>query len=904
MTEYHIFVINLERCVEKRKKMENRLNGLNFTIMDACDGKNLSISELEKMNVGVLKEWKDPHSGRNITWGEVGCALSHYKIYEHCVKNNIENAVIFEDDAEVPSNLNDKLQNTFDLLKKLIWDFCYIARKPMSSIDKEIIPGIIRPGYSYWLCGYIINLEGMKKIIQSKFIKNIIPMDEIIPLLGNISPLTEYKNYFDIKNPLNIYSVKHLYVKPENNAFLYSETENTKEVENYTDDLLVLATGTDMTDGLKRFINSCDVYGLQYKIMGLGEKWKGGNMARIPGGGQKMNLLIETIKDLDDDKIILVTDSYDVIMSSNSKEILAKYKKFDKNIVFATESECWPDEHKADKFPKILGKKNLYLNSGGFIGDVKSIKQIIRNVPDNSDDQRWYQDMFLSELGKKYMALDYNCEIFQCLNDAEEEIDIHYSKSRVFNKKNNTYPCQIHGNGPQTRKTFLNRLESYLMKNWTDIWGYNKKNLISPSNLKKDISIYINIIHLHKNDSILKNIMENIKNNIDVVKKYVNINAIFSNIKDLNRNNGMKNALEMNADYYWLIDTTFVITNKNTLLNLILNNKGIITPSLSRTGSFWSNYWGNIDPYGWYKDFFDYTDIILQKKKGCWNVPHISGNILIKGDYINKVQNFFTNNSGNPNYNLDMYFSHNCRMNNIFMYVDNIEKYGFIYEGIKDIVPQNAINSSLYFFETDKEVWETTYLHPEFLKAKNDWNALNVNEPCKWAFEFPFVNELFCDQLLQEVNNLNQWSTGGIVEHKDKRINNIENVPTQDIHMSQIGFRNQWQSIIKTYIAPLVSHLYSPFKTNGLNIAFVVKYEMGQQENLNPHHDSSAYSINITLNNPGKDFKGGGTRFIRQDTNVQGKKGWALIHPGRLTHYHEGLPITSGKRFIFVSFVN
>ena len=25
---------------------------------------------------------------------------------------------------------------------------------------------------------------------------------------------------------------------------------------------------------------------------------------------------------------------------------------------------------------------------------------------------------------------------------------------------------------------------------------------------------------------------------------------------------------------------------------------------------------------------------------------------------------------------------------------------------------------------------------------------------------------------------------------------------------------------------------------------------MGQQEELNPHHDSSAYSINITLNSP------------------------------------------------------
>ena len=137
-------------------------------------------------------------------------------------------------------------------------------------------------------------------------------------------------------------------------------------------------------------------------------------MCRFPGGGQKVNLLIETIKDMNDDKIILVTDSYDVIMSANSKEILEKYNKFGKKIVFATESSCWPDKDKADKFPKILHKKNLYLNSGGFIGDVKTIKQIIKNIPNDADDQRWYQNMFLSDTGKKYIELDYNCEIFQC----------------------------------------------------------------------------------------------------------------------------------------------------------------------------------------------------------------------------------------------------------------------------------------------------------------------------------------------------------------------------------------------------------------------------------------------------------------------------------------------------------
>jgi len=34
------------------------------------------------------------------------------------------------------------------------------------------------------------------------------------------------------------------------------------------------------------------------------------------------------------------------------------------------------------------------------------------------------------------------------------------------------------------------------------------------------------------------------------------------------------------------------------------------------------------------------------------------------------------------------------------------------------------------------------------------------------------------------------------------------------------------------------------------------------------------------------------------------RRGWALIHPGRLTHLHEGLPVTKGKRYIMVSFVD
>ena len=77
---------------------------------------------------------------------------------------------------------------------------------------------------------------------------------------------------------------------------------------------------------------------------------------------------------------------------------------------------------------------------------------------------------------------------------------------------------------------------------------------------------------------------------------------------------------------------------------------------------------------------------------------------------------------------------------------------------------------------------------------------------------------------------------------------------------------------------------------------------MDGQQNLSPHHDSSTYTVNIALND---EYEGGGCRFIRQDVKLLNQKiSYSSIHPGRLTHYHEGLPITSGKRYILVSFIN
>ena len=608
---------------------------------------------------------------------------------------------------------------------------------------------------------------------------------------------------------------------------------------------------------------------------------------------------------MNDDQIILVTDSYDVIMTANSDEILQKYKSFNKPIVFACESCCWPDETKEKEYPRILNRENIYLNSGGFIGNIKSIKKILSNVSNHSDDQLWYTNIFLSEKGKELIELDYDCKLFQCLNNGEYELNIDYSKSRLYNKNTKVYPCQIHGNGGLSRKSLLNQYENYLMKQWSQIYGYNSTNKIENSEILRNkemlfISIYIIPNSLTDNFILTHNIVS--ENILYLKKKLSNIHYSINNVTN-DKNKILLEEIGKKSDYVWIVNDEYIIENNKTLYNLIIQNKGIISPLLTRQNDLWSNFWGKVDNHGWYQRSFDYIDITNGNKKGCWNVPFISGNILIQEEYIELVKDFFTGNIHNE-FNQDMNFCWNCRKHNIFLYVDNLEYYGYIADEIKDEIPSTAIHKELYLLETNIEAWKQKYLHPNFREAIENWDKLSKEELCSYVFEFPMVTELFCDHLLNEINNLNEWSGGEGTNTLDKRINNVENIPTVDIHLSQIGFIKQWEYIVKNYIAQLVNYLFSPYKTEGINISFIVKYELGKQEFLKSHHDNSTYTVGITLNEPNVDFKGGGTRFVKQNTTVQGKKGYATLHPGRLTHYHEGIPITEGKRFIFITFVN
>ncbi|RTG80605.1 uncharacterized protein DC041_0001722, partial [Schistosoma bovis] len=207
--------------------------------------------------------------------------------------------------------------------------------------------------------------------------------------------------------------------------------------------------------------------------------------------------------------------------------------------------------------------------------------------------------------------------------------------------------------------------------------------------------------------------------------------------------------------------------------------------------------------------------------------------------------------------------------------------------------------------------WLEENLDEEIARKKVFGYCLAI-EDCKYVFAVDSIAQLdnpetlktFCKHLIEEVENYGQWSTG---DNYDPRLEGgYENVPTRDIHMRQIGWEEHWLHVLEKYVHKMQKKLFQGYDDKPwARMNFVVRYKPDEQPSLRPHHDASSYTINIGLNQPGKDYKGGGIRYNRYNCSIVNTRvGWAVVSPGRVTHLHEGLATTEGTRYIFVTFVN
>ena len=95
----HIYIVSLQQDIEKRKAISETLEslGLKFDFIDAVYGKELSedvTSIIRDKSTGNITS-----RGFSATPGEIGCTLSHLKVYQSILDNNIDWACILEDDA-------------------------------------------------------------------------------------------------------------------------------------------------------------------------------------------------------------------------------------------------------------------------------------------------------------------------------------------------------------------------------------------------------------------------------------------------------------------------------------------------------------------------------------------------------------------------------------------------------------------------------------------------------------------------------------------------------------------------------------------------------------------------------------------------------------------------------------
>jgi glycosyl transferase family 25 len=169
---FKIFVINLDSSVDRIESMQAQCNelGLVFERISAVRGKNLSSDEkaaVYNRAVNLAKYDKELNDG------EIGCYMSHARCWEQIVAQDIDYALILEDDAILTPELKDFIAKLADSTQE--WDYIKLShgRKP-----KNILNAIdLGDGLSLGQCiklpstttGQLVSLAGAKKLLEHAY---------------------------------------------------------------------------------------------------------------------------------------------------------------------------------------------------------------------------------------------------------------------------------------------------------------------------------------------------------------------------------------------------------------------------------------------------------------------------------------------------------------------------------------------------------------------------------------------------------------------------------------------------------------------------------------------------------------------------------------------------------------
>uniref|UniRef100_A0A3Q3ELL3 Procollagen-lysine, 2-oxoglutarate 5-dioxygenase 1a n=1 Tax=Kryptolebias marmoratus TaxID=37003 RepID=A0A3Q3ELL3_KRYMA len=602
--------------------------------------------------------------------------------------------------------------------------------------------------------------------------------------------------------------------------------------------LLVVTVATEETDGFRRFLRSAKHFNYTIKVLGRGEKWSGGDSMSAPGGGQKVRLLKAALQEIkSEDRIVLFIDSYDVVFASSPKELLRKFQQAKHKVVFSSESLIWPDRHLEDKYPHVR-EGNRFLGSGGFIGFLPNVREMISNWTggDSDSDQLFFTKIFIDPARRKSIniTLDHRCRLFQNLHGALDEVVLKFENGRVRarNVQYDTLPVIVHGNGPT--KLQINYLGNYIPNTWTFETGCTvcQENLRSLSTEYPLVLIGVFIQQPTPFVSVFFERLLKLQYPKDRLKLFIynqeahheqqvssflqDHGGLYRDVKTISPEEEMDSTAsrdfafdlcrkDKECDFFFNLDVEVVLKNEDTLKILIEQNLPVVAPMITRVGRLWSNFWGALSADGYYARSEDYVDIVQGRRVGVWNVPYVSNVYLVKAGLLRsqlKDRDLFSSQTLDP----DMAFCHNVRSKGIFMFVSNMQTFGRILS-TENYQTKHLHNDLWQIFENPTD-WEERYIHENYTRIMKD---KLIENPCPDVYWFPVFTDVACKHLIEEMEHFGKWSGGG---NRDTRIQGgYENVPTIDIHMNQVRFDKEWRKFLLEFIAPITEKMFPGYHT-------------------------------------------------------------------------------------------
>ena len=201
----HIYIISLKAdSKEYYNHVVNELGNMglkkrtSFTIVPAFDGRFGEVPEgfstYKGWNLGA--EEANSWWSRPVTPGEVGCSVSHWKVWEKIAKSNGP-CIVLEEDFKIQKEVGNIA--SIGIREDMHWDLAYLGRNKVQAdkVETDIGHGWFRPSPSYNTHAYILTPKGAKELLAESFKTNLIPADEYFCAVTSEHERSDIRNLFN-----------------------------------------------------------------------------------------------------------------------------------------------------------------------------------------------------------------------------------------------------------------------------------------------------------------------------------------------------------------------------------------------------------------------------------------------------------------------------------------------------------------------------------------------------------------------------------------------------------------------------------------------------------------------------------------------------------------------------------